>query len=175
MAVFFKVISDFTVSRLFKEIWCTYSKCSKMVSFCRTDLKKKLERLLQDTITQKNFFWKKNTKYQDIWCQNHKFVCFNSLHIPGCKVPFLNNINYFYPSKKHVSVCQIRSKTFWIYSQKKIDIFSCPNHAYTTSRTLWNQMLRFILWTVVALFASMNAPYNKARSYRQTRQQQSKE
>ena len=51
LIVFFKVILDFGVSRLFKEIWCTRSGCSRIASFCRRNLKK-LELLQQDYITQ---------------------------------------------------------------------------------------------------------------------------
>ena len=40
MIVFFKVISDFGVSRLFKELFGQYSRCSRIASFCRRDLKK---------------------------------------------------------------------------------------------------------------------------------------
>ena len=56
LIVFFKVISDFGVSRLFKELACQYSRCSRIASFCRRDLKK-MEVLQQKSITQKNF-WK---------------------------------------------------------------------------------------------------------------------
>ena len=34
ITVVFKVISKFVVSRLFKELDCTYSRCSKIASFC---------------------------------------------------------------------------------------------------------------------------------------------
>ena len=57
LIVFFKVISDFGASRLFKELAVQYSRCSRIASFCRTDLKKKLEVLQRKSITQKNF-WK---------------------------------------------------------------------------------------------------------------------
>ena len=56
MIVFFKVISDFGVSRLFKELSGQYSRCSRIASFCRRDLKKKLGVLQRKSITQK-MFW----------------------------------------------------------------------------------------------------------------------
>ena len=40
MIVFFKLISDFGVSRLFKELFGQYSRCSRIASFFRRDLKK---------------------------------------------------------------------------------------------------------------------------------------
>ena len=55
MIVFFKVISDFGVSRLFKELSGQYSRCSRIASFCRRDLKQ-LEVLQRKFITQK-IFW----------------------------------------------------------------------------------------------------------------------
>ena len=57
--MFFKVISDFGVSRLFtvygKELGYSRSRWSRIASFCRRDLQKKLEVLQQETITQKQF------------------------------------------------------------------------------------------------------------------------
>ena len=82
MIVFFKVISDFGVSRLFKELFGQYSRCSRIASFCRRDLKKKLEVLQRKFITQKNFW---------------KFFGLNKPKNQFWKIEFQNKINIDFP------------------------------------------------------------------------------
>ena len=57
--MFFDVISDFGVSRLFKEITCTNSRGHKITSFGRRDLKKKLGVVERESIAKTNFSEKK--------------------------------------------------------------------------------------------------------------------
>ena len=64
LIVFFKEISDFGVSRLFKELSGQYSRCSRIASFCRRDLKKNWKYFNKSLLlkkffeNQKNQFWK---------------------------------------------------------------------------------------------------------------------
>ena len=55
MILFFKVILKFDVSPLFKELPCRHSRCCKIITFCRRDLKKTLGVLWRGSISQKNF------------------------------------------------------------------------------------------------------------------------
>ena len=48
------MISDFGVSRLFIEIWCAHSRCSRIASFCRRNLKKNWEYFSGRLLLQKN-------------------------------------------------------------------------------------------------------------------------
>ena len=60
--VFFEVISDFGVSRLFKEITCTHSRGHKITSFGRRDFNKKIGSSRSGQYCKNNLFLKKKTK-----------------------------------------------------------------------------------------------------------------
>ena len=55
MTVFFKVISKFGVSRLFKELFGQHSRFSKFMILSRKDSKKKLGVLERDSMAKTNF------------------------------------------------------------------------------------------------------------------------
>ena len=72
--MFFKVISDFGVSRLFQELGCTHFRCSRIASFCRRELKKNWNYFSGVYFSKKNFkifdlnkpknqFWKTDVKF----------------------------------------------------------------------------------------------------------------